>query len=75
MSFIPPEPYTLEINTIVVEFELVRHRRYAGSKLASTVIRRMTQENRGEISDGCGLFRGRKSNKHQQCIQQVRGKE
>ena len=42
MSFIPPEPYPLEINTAVVEFELVRYRRYAGSKLTSTVIRRMT---------------------------------
>ena len=27
-GFIPPVPYPLEINTLVVEFELVRYRQY-----------------------------------------------
>ena len=49
MSFIPPMSYPLEINTIVVEFELVRYRRYAGSKLTSTEIGRMAQEKTDQI--------------------------
>ena len=49
MSFIPPMSYPLEINTIVVEFELVRYRRYAESKLTSTEIGRMAQEKTDQI--------------------------
>ena len=51
-GFIPPVPYLLEINTLVVEFELVRYRQY--------VVKIAVHGDREEISDGYGCFRGEK---------------
>ena len=73
-GFIPPVPYPLEINTLVVEFELVRYREYV-IKIAVHSVREDDFRKLWMKSQmGMDALGERKSKLHQQSIQQALGK-